>query len=158
MNTPTTFKIIWKILRHEMAILCHEKVYFSPFLSQKGLLWDEKGQKSYRKGLLSSRFWLFLRKKVYFGPKKVYFQGPLKEYFLILGYSKSIPLWGEKWWFRGAKWAVSVRKRTILVRWRAQTRHFWAVKMTKMKTEIFSCQFNLIVWFSSNYEVLSWLI
>lgn len=97
------FKVIWKILRHEMAILCHEKVYFSPFLSQKGLLWDEKGQKSYRKGLLSSRFWLFLRKKVYFGPKKVYFQGSLKEYFLILGYSKSIPLWCEKWRFRDAK-------------------------------------------------------
>lgn len=126
MNTPITFRVIWKILRHKMAILCHEKVYFSPFLSQKGLLWDEKGQKSYRKGLLSSRFWLFLRKKVYFGPKKVCFQAPQKEYFLILGYSKSIPLWGEKWWFRGAKWAVSVRKRTILVRWRAQTRHFWA--------------------------------
>lgn len=139
-----------------MAILCHEKVYFGPFLSQKGLLWDEKGQKSYRKGLLSSRFWLFLRKKVYLGPKKVCFRGPLKEYFLILGYSKSIPLWGEKWWFRDAKWVVSVRKRTILVRWRVQTRHFWAVKMTKMKTEIFSCQFSLIIWHSSNCGVLRW--
>lgn len=80
-----------------MAILRHEKVYFGPFLSQKGLLWDENGQKSYRKGLLSSRFWAFLRKKVYFELKKVCFQGPLKEYFLILSYSKSIPLWGEKW-------------------------------------------------------------
>lgn len=139
MNTPTTFRIIWKILRHEMAISCHEKVYFSPFLSQKGLLWDEKGPKTYRKGLLSSRFWLFLRKKVYFELKKVYFQGPLKEYFLILGYSKSIPFRDTKWPFRDAKWAVSVRKKTISVRWRAQTRHFWAVKMTKMKTEIFSC-------------------
>lgn len=140
-----------------MAILCHEKVYFSPFLSQKGLLWDEKGKKSYRKGLLSSRFWAFFEKKVYFRPKKVCFQGTQKECFLILGYSKSIPLWGEKGQFRDAKWAVSVRKRTISVRWRAQTRHFWAVKMTKMKTEIFSHQFSLIIWHSSDCKVLYWV-
>lgn len=66
MNTSDALTKISKMFCHEMALLCTEKVYFEPFLLKKGLLWDENGQKSYRKGLLSSRFWPFFEKNPLF--------------------------------------------------------------------------------------------
>lgn len=55
VNSTSTQSVLTensKSLRHEMALLRTEKVYFGPVLLKKGLLWDENSQKSYRKGLL----------------------------------------------------------------------------------------------------------